>query len=597
MGRFFTELRRKRVFHVTAVYAVVAWVLAQAMALVLGTYGAPNWVQPAVLTTLFAGFPAAIVLAWLFELTPEGIQRTSSVRVYGETDGSGSDTLVWAGMFVGALALFAAVLMFSQPSDVEENQLARIEATLLNHDPLKSIAVLPFENLSPDPDNAYFAAGVHEEILNRLTRINELTVIARTSVLGYTGTQKMIPIIADELGVATVMEGSVRYAGNRVRITAQLIDGKSGAHLWSEIFDRDLSDIFSIQSEIAERIAASLQAELVPQRAPTDNVEAYALYLRSARVQGFGPETESRRRQYLEQAIALDPDFAYAHIALALNYTGALISESYALEEGPDDGPQIVGKAREHAELALEIDPTLAMGHVVLARMHSYEWSWEDADREYDLALELGPNQPSVLWQIAFFSRQRANFDRAIAASIRAVELVPNQGQFRGLLGLSLLMGGRAEEARLVYEEGIEMSPTNWSLRVWHATTLRELGMHEESLAELSIVERLLGEDYPPHVLTYVAWEYGQLSMLGEVERIFQILNSVSDDRHIGAIAWARMYRALGDYETALDWLHQAIDTRDDADGAIPHLFHGRGWERVFDHPRYLEARAKLGFV
>ena len=303
---FVSELKRRKVFQVAAVYLVVAWLIMQVVDVVNEPLRLPEWFDTVAIMIVAIGFPIALILSWAFDLTPEGVVKDS-----GTVQSSGRRIEY---VLIGLLVIAVGWIGFRELSP---------PAPSTNDVLPNSVAVLPFENLSPNPDDAYFVAGVHEQILNELAKIRDLNVIARTTMMRYADAPPPIPEIASELNVETVMEGSVRYAGNQVRVTAQLIDGDSGTHLWTEDYDGDLADIFGIQSDIATRIAMALEAELLPsereslEKQPTDSLDAYALFLRARNEPAGGSFGGSAgvvtAVTLLDAALALDPEFALAY--------------------------------------------------------------------------------------------------------------------------------------------------------------------------------------------------------------------------------------------------------------------------------------------
>ena len=273
---FFAELKRRNVYKVAVAYAVIAWLLIQAGSILFPTFEAPGWVMKVFVVIIAAGFPIALVIAWAFEMTPEGMKRTENVSP-NEFNPQWSKRKF--GALIVSVALLAGGLLVFQlwrsrifPADANASQ--------------KSIAVLPFENLSRDPENAYFAEGVQDEILTRLAKVADLKVISRTSTQRFKSAPEDLPQIAKQLGVAHILEGSVQKQGEQVRVNVQLINAATDAHLWAETFDRKLTDIFAVESEIAKNIADKLQAKLTGSEAqamaarPTENAEAYQLYLK-----------------------------------------------------------------------------------------------------------------------------------------------------------------------------------------------------------------------------------------------------------------------------------------------------------------------------
>ena len=252
---FFGELKRRNIYKVAVAYLVAGWALAQGIAQVFPVFDIPNWAVRLIVLAIVIGFPIALVMAWAFELTPEGLKRTEDVDLTTQT---GTRSRAWIYIvIVGALLSLSLFFLGRFTASTKQNGATEV--------PAKSIAVLPFENLSRDPDNAFFADGVQDEILTDLARIADLKVISRTSVMHYkSGIARNLREIGEQLGVAHVLEGSVQRSKNRVRVNAQLVDARTDRHLWGQTYDRDLADVFAIQSEIAKTIADQLRAKLSP---------------------------------------------------------------------------------------------------------------------------------------------------------------------------------------------------------------------------------------------------------------------------------------------------------------------------------------------
>ncbi|MGB8340979.1 MAG: FlgO family outer membrane protein, partial [Chthoniobacterales bacterium] len=327
---FFTELKRRNVYRVAAAYAVVAWLLIQIATQVFPFFDIPNWAVRLVVVLLLIGFPVALVLAWVFELTPEGIKRTEEVLSHESIRHHTGRRIVG---FTVVLALLAAGLLayrLARPGATGDRTDAAAAQEAISG---KSIAVLPFENLSSDKENAFFTDGMQDEIRTNLAKIAELKVISRTSVMHYgsSATRNNLQEIAQALNVAYVVEGSVQRSANRVRVSAQLINARNDTHVWGEKYDRDLADVFAIQSEIAQAIADQLQAKLSPnekkaiEQSPTNDLAAFDLYSRAKSLlltAGLGATSEPDLRkavELLDQAVKRDPSFfdAYCQLALA----------------------------------------------------------------------------------------------------------------------------------------------------------------------------------------------------------------------------------------------------------------------------------------
>jgi TolB-like protein/Tfp pilus assembly protein PilF len=422
---FLTELKRRKVYRVAVAYAIVAWLLIQAASILFPTFEAPPWVMKVFVTAVILGCPVALILAWAFELTPEGIRRAEEAAPRESKAPKAGRK--WTTIIVAAAMLAAALLAFQfartrKPATAE---LAKQTAPTASLD--KSVAVLPFENLSSDKENAFFAQGIQDEIITTLSKISGLRVISRTSTVHYESAPQNLSEIARQLRVTNVLEGSVQKAGDRVHINVQLIQADNDAHLWAQSYDRQLTDIFGVEGEVAKSIADSLQATLSPQEKarvetkPTTNADAYVLYLRArdyqTRPDNLLQDFKSAANLY-EQAIKLDPKFALAHARLS-----ATASFVYHFYEPTETWKQ---KADAEALESLRLQPNLGEGHLALALYHYYiEGDYDAALRELRLAAEALPNDSDVGLYIAAVLRRSGHWTRALAAYQHAEQLDP----------------------------------------------------------------------------------------------------------------------------------------------------------------------------
>lgn len=487
MDKFFKELRRRNVVRVAGVYAVAGWVLVQIATTLEESMNLPGWFDGLVVASLIIGLPIALILAWAFELTPEGVVRTEDIAeghsITAET-GRKLDYAIIAGIVIlGAVILLKGSDkggMDTGPAEVAaiaNTAIADASSKVSIDKPLeKSIAVLPFANRSPNPDDAFFADGIHDDLLTHLSKIADMHVISRTSVMGYAGSDRKIPDIGRELGVATVMEGAVQRAGNRVRINVQLIDVVTDTHVWAEIYDRNLTadNIFDIQSEITKAIASALntvlsdsdQAELA--KRPTQNLAAYDAFvagkLQSAIfVRGSAPLLESIG--HFNDAIASDPQFGEAY---ALRAYSQISVHWYTADEG-----DWVAAADESLRMAEKLAPDAIETH--MGRGYYHYWGRLDypaADAEFDLALEKSPNYPLAIAGKAFAARRAGRFDEAITLLEIGSRLDPLNADMHGSLVESLAGLGRDDEAAaalaraLAIKQDMDLDPTNIS-RMW----------------------------------------------------------------------------------------------------------------------------------
>ncbi len=399
---FFEELRRRNVFRVAVAYIIVAWLLLQVGDTLGPALHLPEWFQSGVAFVVILGFPIAIIFAWAFEMTPEGVKRERDVdrtqSITGQTGQKLNFTII--ALLVVAVAYLA----------LDKFVLEHDHEVVETHAAEPSIAVLPFTNMSDDASNEFFADGITEELLNLLAKIPELEVTSRTSAFQFKGKDVDIPTVAKQLNVDHVLEGSVRKAGMRVRITAQLIDAATDKHIWSETYDRELDDIFAIQDEIAKEVVGVLQVTLLgeaPKVTETDS-DAYALYLEGLHYLDLdGPDDWPRAEELFGQVIQIDPD-----------YEPAWYGRARAIREMANFGQLDLGEgtaqARKWARRALELDPTLAEAWALLSHLSLiYDWDWDAAREFVDRALEVGPNNVQALAAAAMLHQTFGQLDKA----------------------------------------------------------------------------------------------------------------------------------------------------------------------------------------
>jgi TolB-like protein len=425
---FFAELKRRNVYKVAIAYAIVAWLLLQAASILFPTFEAPPWTMKVFVAVVALGFPIALVLAWAFELTPEGIKRTEDVDLSKSVRRKTGRKLDF--FIIAVLLLVIAVLVFQR---LHPNVSPAVSSSLE-----KSIAVLPFDNLSRDPDNAYFSDGIQDEILTKLAGIGDLKVISRKSTAKYKSTPEDLKTVARELGVTTVLEGSVHRAGDRVRVNVQLLDAHADTHLWAKSYDRDLKDVFTVESEVAQEIADTLRAKLSPSQsdalatAPTHDTEAYDLFLKGEYEERqaesvLTAEPFDRAQTFYRQALARDPNFALAYARLAyseLNQFWFVTPSSYLTSAE-------LAEIKANIDRALAIAPASPDAHLALAVFHY--WGHYDYDaglKELDRVLELQPNSSLSHSYLAAIYRRRGEWQRALGEFDRAAELDPRDSLY-----------------------------------------------------------------------------------------------------------------------------------------------------------------------
>src|SRR5438132_4375329 len=466
-GNFFAELKRRNVYKVAVAYAIVAWLLIQVATQVFPFFEIPNWAVRLVVLLLILGFPIALLRAWAFEITPEGIKRAEDVSPEQSITKHTGRKLIWTTVVLAVIAAGLLAFQFLRPKSATNFGASTIPAT--GSLPEKSIAVLPFENLSRDPDNAFFTDGVQDEILTNLARVADLKVISRSSVMQYkTGVQRNLREIGQQLGVAHLLEGSVQRAANKIRVNAQLIDARSDAHLWAQTYDRDLVDVFAIQSEIAKAIADQLQAKLSPnekkaiEQPPTTDLAAFDLYSRAKSLLltvGFTVTYEADLRkaiELLDEAVKRDPSFfdAYCQLAYAHGYFYAL--------GGSDHTPARLALAEAAVQAATRLRPDAAETHLARAQyLYHGLRDYAGALAELEIARRGLPNDPRLFEWTGYILRRRGQQEEGLQNLRRAVELDPRNFSILQQIALSYQGLGRYAEAIAALDRALAIVPDN----------------------------------------------------------------------------------------------------------------------------------------
>jgi adenylate cyclase len=574
---FFGEIKRRKVVQVAAGYAVVAWLVIQIVVSIKTPLNLPPWTDTLVIVLVAIGFPLALVLSWAYDITARGIVRTEPASPPDEA------------------------LSPSLPIDRPAKE------TLPN-----SVAVLPFENLSPNSEDAYFAAGIHEELLNELAKLQDLKVIARTSVMKYENARRSIAEIAEELHVGTIMEGSVRYAGNRVRVTAQLIEAKTEAHLWSEVYERDLADVFAIQADIAKRIATELEAKFSGaeqqslEKPPTQSPVAYAVYLQAmalVRAEGVdeivgAPQLHATLQSRLDQAIALDPEFALPYAYRARMHVSALRFDIGSAQADATRVSELENLALADLDKALSIDPKLGFAHATMARIHQGNWRKAEAAAAYERAIELRPNDPEILAEMAFFEATIGQPERAVRLGRKALTLDPGSGPLHYLMAVTYMHIHDKANAVSMYRRGLELAPTNAVQRANLAALEFVLGNETAALEEAKLSEQMLGQHANPAYVALIAYAFGLCGAAADAKRLFARFEEIAATRRVAAAAWAWAYLAVGDSRQALHWIKVLGEHRYPYEAMFAALNLEANWfdDPILEQPEFVAARRKLGF-
>lgn len=583
----FNELKRRNVFKVGIAYIVVAWLVAQVLQLIFESFGTPDWVMKTVLVLLATGIPFALFFAWAFEMTPEGLKRESEVdRTQSITPQTGKklNTMIFTVMAL-AIAYFSydkfvltsgrdAALIEATTQTVSE-QVA-MEETPADTD--KSIAVLPFVNMSDDASNEYFSDGLSEELLNLLAKIPELRVAARTSSFSLKGKELQIAEVGEILKVAHVLEGSVRKSGSRLRITAQLIKADDGYHLWSETFDREMDDIFVIQDEIALKVVEALKLTLLGE-APSvgeTNPEAYALILQARHfLYQRSADSLERAEALYQQAIEEVPDYAAAWTGLA---------EVYAEQAGNGlrpiaDGYQL---AIEAAENAIAIDPEYAPGHAARGKIALLRNDPRTAAVQLQKALELDPANTDIIASAATLVELLGRPDLAITLLQFVIERDPVNAEAHAGLGRSLRVSSRWDEAIEAYQTSLALSPARIGSYQGMGESLLMKGEAEKALETYALEP---DEEWRTKGL---ALAYYTLGRQDEFDAAFTALRDGWGEDWPSEIA--HVYNWIGDKDSAFEWLNKAVDQNEDG---LNQQYYQPLLQSMHNDPRWAAFRAR----
>lgn len=486
---FLSELRRRKVARVAAVYGIVGWIIIQIADVVFPALALPGWSTRLTVILVLLGFPLALVLAWAFELTPGGIQRDHGNEAEKRPQFASRRPASLLAMGAGlAILLGAGFTFLLRPAfwyaDSDANAVADA-----------SVAVLPFDNFG-DSDEEYFSDGMTEDIIAQLTRIPDLTVVSRTSAMRYKDSELTLREIGRELGVGAILEGSVRRSQDRIRIVAQLIDARTDSHLWAETYDRKEEDVFALQSEVAAQIAGALgrtlqrgsdkAAEAMP---PTDP-ETYDLYLRGRHLfYQRRPEAYERAIDYLREALDRDPEFALGYVALA---DALLIRPFY---DAAASTAESATAARAPLRRALELDPRLGEAYTTLGFAHVVTWEWEEADAAFRRALELTPGYAQLHHWLGTFHAVMGRSAESVKHVERAMELDPLSARIHRDLAEMLLFDNRPREAAEWLERGMELGPNFADYHGSRARAYQHLGRERDAFdAAMLAIPELAGE-------------------------------------------------------------------------------------------------------
>jgi TolB-like protein/Flp pilus assembly protein TadD len=550
---FFTELKRRHVYRVALLYLVVGWLVLQVTDVLMSLLTLPDWTGKLVFLLLLTGFPLALVLAWAFELTPEGLRREvreAAADSPAEAPPGRPDLIVPAVLVSLALALGYLFWQYQRSGQSGEDDPREI----------RSLAVLPLTNLTNDPSQSYFVAGMHDALITELSKIDALKVISRTSAMRYQDdASKSMPEIGRELGVEAVVEGSVLRAGDTVRISVQLIETASDRHLWADNFDRELSDILVLYSEVTREIANQIRVTLTADEradmsaASSVDPEVYELYLRGRYLcDNWSPEEMAEGIRLLEEAVRLEPDNAPARAQLALCL-------QYSAFFGYLDPSEILAQAEAIAREAVRLDDRLAEAHVALAGVRYYMgFEPREAMKSLERALELNPTSVRALLHASWLQGESGQFEEAFERIRRALRLDPLSTVVNDALGQLYYLSRDFPSAVNAYRKALDLDRSDPSLHYHLAWPLEQLGRFEEAI---SLHEKAVDlSDGASLYRAALAYAHG---MAGAPEEARVILGELRDDAATAPFDMAIVFLGLGETDQVMDWLEKSYEARD----------------------------------
>ena len=548
MASFFEELRRRNVFKVGIAYLAMTWLLMQVADLVLSAFGVETGVMQTLIIVFAVGFPIAIGAAWAYELTPDGVIRSEDVPAESGIPRRTGRKLDFVIIAFLSLALITVV----------------IDQYIIEGSPfpeVSTLAVLPLVNLSGEPDQEYFADGITEALITSLAKVSALRVVSRTSIMRFKGSDRSLPAIAAELDADAIVEGSVIRDGDRIRITAQLIDAKTDQHLWAESYDRDFQDVFILQSEIAKAIAQEVRIAITPEesarlaQAAELSTDGYDAYLKG--MQHFyrlTPQDLETALQYFDLSLEQNPNAPLAHAGVAAAWVG--LQQMGFVPSG-----EAAPKAEAAALRALELDGDNVEAHVWLGVIRAWvDWDWDAAEALFLRAIELNPSSGDARIPYSHMLALFGRFDEGLLQSEQALRLDPFNGWFIGVYGVELYMAGRHDEAIASFQEALRISPDLPFVWIVLAGSYHVTGQFDKAIEAEGSLMAALGDTDSQHLLIQTYKEEGYEKATGWLADFWAERSAAT-----GSLAWLVAYRYVhaGQDEKAIEWLERAYEQRD----------------------------------
>jgi TolB-like protein/Tfp pilus assembly protein PilF len=578
INNFFAELKRRNVYKVAVAYAVVGWLVIQVATSTFPVLEIPNWAAKLVIAVVLLGFPIALVVAWAFEMTPEGMKRTEDVSPNEKIP-------QWSARKFAAVIVTVAVIAAGLLCYQLIRSKAPARATSANEQE-KSIAVLPFVDMSQAKDQEYFCDGISEELLDALAKVEGLRVVARTSSFAFKGKNADVSEIAQKLGVRHVLEGSLRRDGNRIRISAQLIDSRDGFHLWSDTYERELQGVFAVQDEITRAIvnALKLKLALAPAVHQQSDPEAHDLFLRGRYF--LNGRQMPKAIDYFKQALAKNPNDALTYAALSEAYMSLLVPFAQVAPH------EAMPKAKETALRALALDNTLGEAHAALAYVtFFYDWNWVAAEKEYKQAIELNPNDLDAHHYYSHFLMSQGRVEESLSESKRALGLSPFDVLMNLHLAWHYYYARQYDQAFDQIQKTMEMDKR--FVGPWPGFILEQQGKYAEAIAAFEEQIQLV----PAGNSTLMAGLAQAYALSGKSEaarKMIGELQELAKTKYVSSVDIAPIYAGLGEKDQAFACLEKAYEERS---AELVNLRVEPRFDSLRSDPRFTELCYRIGLA
>jgi adenylate cyclase len=588
LGQFWQELKRRKVIRRNMVYAASGFVILELVSIIAEPFGLPDWTLRLVFILLCIGFIISLILSWFYNFTPDGLERikTSDEADYSPEE-KPSQLLAWKIATYSSIIIILGLLVYNLVSGEKPSRnLIGLE---------KSIAVLPFDNLSAGEEYSHIGDAITDEIIMELQKISEFDrVLSRSSTMQYKDNRPTIPEIAEKLGVNYIIEGSIQLQNEAVSIRVQVIRSEPEDHVWGDEYNGKWEDIFSIQDDIAKTVTKELKIVLSPgeiekiEKKPTDNLEAYNLYLKGNYYWQLRTGEGFRKAlDYFEQALLKDPNYALAYTGIAMVYSQSTFFGSVSPNEA-------YPKVKEYVKKALELDNTLAEAYVILGNINRlYDWNWRAAEHNFKKALQLNPNSANIHMWYAFLLAFTERFEEAILEAKRAQELDPLSSWINTHKGFIHSIAGQYDRAIKELQMTLVMDPDYWLAHLWLGDAYVGKFMIEEAIAEYEKAFDLSSDD--PYAMAILANNYYESGQKTKADNLFDRLKQMSRDGYVPPMCFCWIHQARGEMDLYSEWLEQACNEHD---GFLP-------WYRVTsieryripDDPRANELLRKAGLI